>query len=85
MLHFLAFRSGVVTSVFEVFPDEEFFFKSFAKKKDIYRDKSENTCRHITLVTHSKIVICNILKKCLKMVNSNVKPIRGCQNAANNR
>ena len=66
-----------VTSVFEVFPGEEiiiFFFK-FLKKKNWNIGIGENTCHHVTHVTHSKIVINTRYEKEV-FKNGKVKPKR---------
>ena len=54
-----------VTSVFEVFPGNEFFFffNFLQKKKKWNIGIGENTCHHVTHVTHLKIVINTRYKK----------------------
>ena len=66
-----------MTSVFEVFLVEGifFFFKFFAKKKNWNIGIGENTCHHVTHVTHSKIVI-NIRYEKEVFKNGKVNPKR---------
>ena len=65
-----------VTSVFEVFPGNGFFFFfKFFEKKNWNIGIGENTCHHVTHVTHSKIVI-NTRYENKVFKNSKVKPKR---------
>ena len=66
-----------VTSVFEVFLVEGifFFFLNFLKKKNWNIGIGENTCHHVTHVTHSKIVINTWYEK-IVFKNGKVKPKR---------
>ena len=66
-----------VTSVFEVFPGNGifFFFLIFCKKKNWNIGIGENTCHHVTHVTHFKIVINTRYEKEV-FKNGKVKPKR---------
>ena len=67
-----------VTSVFEVFPGNGFYFfifLFFEKKKNWNIEIGENTCHHVTHVTHSKIVINTRYEKEV-FKNGKVKPKR---------
>ena len=66
-----------MTSVFEVFPGNGFYFFIFLffEKKNWNIGIGENTCHHVTHVTHFKIVI-NTRNEKIVFKNGKVKPKR---------